>query len=232
MITAPGRVQGILIDLISKRKPLGLALQPIFDLGGGSRVVGYELLARPGCSPPDLWQQARTTGLEGELEKLVLAQVPSVLRRVAEDQMLFVNISPATLVEVPWETLANHSLAICLEFVETARANTLDLVDRIQAIRKAGIQIAIDDAGVENANMQAVIDLRPDYTKIANEVVWGARAGGVRERVLTALIEIGIGAGSKVICEGIESPEDLERVKHYGCTLAQGYLLGRPVLVA
>ena len=40
---------------------------------------------------------------------------------------------------------------------------------------------------------------------------------------------LGNALGTTTVVEGVEEPEQLEYLRSHGATLAQGYLLGRPV---
>ena len=44
-----------------------------------------------------------------------------------------------------------------------------------------------------------------------------------------AIIDIGESLGLRVVAEGIEHPEQIERLQELGCRYGQGFLLGRPM---
>jgi EAL domain-containing protein (putative c-di-GMP-specific phosphodiesterase class I) len=54
----------------------------------------------------------------------------------------------------------------------------------------------------------------------------------INREMLKAIISLGRGIGAKVIAEGIELPEELKTVRTLGVDYGQGFLLGRPDLMA
>ena len=52
------------------------------------------------------------------------------------------------------------------------------------------------------------------------------------EAVVRAVVGLGRAFGLQVCAEGVETPEQLARVRELGCDFAQGYLLSRPVPAA
>jgi EAL domain-containing protein (putative c-di-GMP-specific phosphodiesterase class I) len=50
--------------------------------------------------------------------------------------------------------------------------------------------------------------------------------------ITRAIINLGHELGLKVVAEGVESAEALERLVHLGCDAAQGYYIGRPTSAA
>jgi EAL domain-containing protein (putative c-di-GMP-specific phosphodiesterase class I) len=47
--------------------------------------------------------------------------------------------------------------------------------------------------------------------------------------VVRSTIQLGHSLKLQVVAEGIETPEHLEELTHFGCDIAQGYHLSRPV---
>lgn len=47
--------------------------------------------------------------------------------------------------------------------------------------------------------------------------------------LVRSTIELGHSLGFKVVAEGVEDQETLDRLKEFGCDLAQGYHISRPL---
>ena len=60
------------------------------------------------------------------------------------------------------------------------------------------------------------------------------QVGGVNDdsSLTRAIIDIGESLGLRVVAEGIERQEQLERLLELNCRYGQGYLLGRPIPAA
>ena len=48
-------------------------------------------------------------------------------------------------------------------------------------------------------------------------------------RIVETVIGLGHGLGMSVTAEGVETDEQLARIREFGCEVAQGYLFSRPV---
>jgi len=46
--------------------------------------------------------------------------------------------------------------------------------------------------------------------------------------IIKVLVDCAHGMGIKVVCEGVEKPEQVEFLREIRCDFAQGYLLGKP----
>jgi EAL domain-containing protein (putative c-di-GMP-specific phosphodiesterase class I) len=101
------------------------------------------------------------------------------------------------------------------------------LCERLEELRNVGVAIALDDVGLGQSNFKMILDCRPEYLKIDRYFVHGAHSDFHRMVLLESLAKIAQKFGSKVIAEGVELPEDLERLISLGIKLMQGYLFSR-----
>jgi EAL domain-containing protein (putative c-di-GMP-specific phosphodiesterase class I) len=65
--------------------------------------------------------------------------------------------------------------------------------------------------------------------KIARPFVEGVASSPQKAALARVIVDLGATLGMQVVAEGIESTEQLERLRELGTELGQGYLLGRPV---
>jgi predicted signal transduction protein with EAL and GGDEF domain len=61
----------------------------------------------------------------------------------------------------------------------------------------------------------------------ADAAIYKAKQGG--KAIVSALAQLGTTLGLPTIAEGIETPEEADLLRSYGCGLGQGYLLARPM---
>jgi EAL domain-containing protein (putative c-di-GMP-specific phosphodiesterase class I) len=47
--------------------------------------------------------------------------------------------------------------------------------------------------------------------------------------IVRSTIELGRNLGLRVVAEGVETEEAWDTLREHGCTLAQGYLIGKPM---
>lgn len=96
-------------------------------------------------------------------------------------------------------------------------------------LREQGVRVAIDDFGTGYSSLDYLRRFHVDRIKIAQNFVADIeKVPGVRAIVRAALglaRELGLG----VIAEGIETQEQLELLKSWGCNEGQGYYFARPL---
>jgi diguanylate cyclase (GGDEF)-like protein len=223
---------------------LEMVFQPEVSVATGE-IVGVEALARwerpeaEPVSPVEFIALAEETGLIRSLTTLTL--------RLALDEAkawhaqgvtipVSVNLSGRVVGDrtLPGEVtamLAERGLsadALVLEITETALIIDRDrAVEVLQSLRAAGIRVELDDFGSGYASFGLLQDLPLDGLKIDRTLV--ADLTGAGPRLLAATIENAQHRGLKVVAEGIEDAETLDRVRDLGCDTAQGYHLGRPM---
>ena len=119
-----------------------------------------------------------------------------------------------------------------LEITEGALLdNTSTVLQELNALKALGIRISMDDFGTGYSSLSYLQKFPFDKIKIDQSFVRGdqSRGGSAIVRAVTA---IGASLGMKTIAEGVETQEQLERVRADGCNAVQGYLTGRPLAAA
>ncbi len=213
--------------------------QPVVDLRTG-RMTGVEALARwpkDGAlvSPEVFVPLAERTGLITILGRQILRAAcarAAVWNREAP-LTLAVNLSAVQLgsddlVDEVREALADSGLppqALVLEITETVLMEDASSVGpRLAALRALGVRIALDDFGTGYSALGYLQKIPVDIVKIdrafVREVHLGARQGALAAAVMTLATSLDL----EVIAEGIELPEQAERLLALGCQLAQGFL--------
>lgn len=94
-------------------------------------------------------------------------------------------------------------------------------------LRSHGIAISIDDFGAGDTTIAMIEALPVDEVKIDRSLIQRADAAAddiVRDVVSRADVQ-----GWRVVAEGIETRDDLERARARGCHRGQGYYLGAPM---
>ncbi len=102
----------------------------------------------------------------------------------------------------------------------------------LRRLRASGVRIAMDDFGTGYSSLTRLQSFPFDKIKIDRSFVSGARGVAESRAIVRAITGLGASLGMRTIAEGVETVEQLERVRAEGCTEVQGYLLGRPVPAA
>jgi EAL domain-containing protein (putative c-di-GMP-specific phosphodiesterase class I) len=224
--------------LLSARK-LRAVFQPIVGVESGE-VLGYEALIRGPAGhelemPDELFAVAREGDLVLELESLCIETVFSSLPRAARGKRLFVNASARLLTHSVFlddRNLAEMGRAhadVVLELSEKEVVfNYPAFRDVVGRLRAAGFGFAIDDAGSGYSGLESIVQLRPEYVKVAHTLVSGLDEDRIKREIVGSLSALGKRIDAELIAEGIETPGELESLRGLGVPWGQGFLLGRP----
>ena len=102
----------------------------------------------------------------------------------------------------------------------------------LDALRAMGVRIAIDDFGAGHASLQYLRGFAFDIIKIDRTYVANLTDSRIDAMIVSAICDIARSLPVEVIAEGIETHEQLAKLKLAGCTGLQGFLLGRPAAAA
>ncbi len=231
---------------------LMLVYQPIFSLRTGA-VAGVEALVRwrhptRGVVLPEHFVPlAEESGMIRELGRWVLRTAchQGALWRARypghPGLQIGVNVSGAQLrepglVEEATEALAAAQLdasGLTLEITETALMETFETaIEQLDALKRLGVDLAIDDFGIGYSSLRYLRRLPLDNLKIEKSFVDGIGESDDEPALLRAIVDLADIFGLTVIAEGIERPEQRERLLELGCELGQGHLLSEPLAPA
>jgi hypothetical protein len=116
-----------------------------------------------------------------------------------------------------------------LELTEHEQVRDIErLLHATEAVRGAGVGIALDDFGDGRSSLRLWSELKPDLVKIDKYFARHIATHGDKLQTLRALMNIAEVFGTTMVAEGLETVEDLKVVRDLGVALGQGFLLGRP----
>ncbi|MDB5971975.1 MAG: signaling protein containing domain [Hydrocarboniphaga sp.] len=98
----------------------------------------------------------------------------------------------------------------------------------INAYRRQGIKLAIDDFGAGYAGLNLLADFQPDLVKIDMSLVRGIQSNGPRQAIVRGIWQVCTDLGIDVIAEGVETREEYQWFAQLGVRLFQGYLFAKP----
>ena len=222
--------------------------QPIVSLDDG-RIVGFEALTRwkhPErglVAPAHFIALAEETGLVVPLGWFVLERACRQVRewqdRFPADPPIFmcVNVSGKLFaqegaVEQVLRVLERARLApesLRLEVTESVVLDHGETVMRqLRMLRGLGVQLSIDDFGTGYSSLSYLQRFRYDSLKIDRSFVRDIEINDSRviiETILSLASHLGIG----VVAEGVETEEQLRKLRTLGCPLAQGFWFAHPL---
>ncbi len=227
---------------------LFLCFQPQFEIETG-RIIGLEALIRwrhPErgiLAPQEFITVAEKTGLivslgrwvlreacrqgkewldAGELTVPIAVNVSALQFKMAHEFEEDV-VSSLAFSDFPPERLE-------LELTETGLMEaTLEHRDGLLRLRKTGIRLAIDDFGTGYSSLDYLRRYPADRVKIAQEFVKLITVDTESAAIVKAIIGLSRDLGMAVIAEGVETSEQLELLRAWGCREAQGYYFAKPL---
>jgi diguanylate cyclase (GGDEF)-like protein len=226
--------------------------QPIVDLSTG-RIRAVEALARwptgwREVPPQEFIVIAEETGMIGALGMHVLRCALSDLaswrrdRLVDDDVCVSVNISSRQFEDpelsddiramIAAAGLPAHALR--LEITESTLMQEPDRTAAIVSqICATGVGLHLDDFGTGYSSLATLHQFPFDALKIDRSFVGSIMHGEAGNGVLVgSTVALAHSLGLSVIAEGIEEPDQVQRLRALGCEYGQGFLFSRPVSAA
>lgn len=235
-------MRDLMLEAVIAHEQIELLFQPLIETVTG-RTVGAEALVRSGVArdAEALFARAKSAALGERLSRLIQRKA---LRCAAawegplKELKVSINLLPADISRPGYERWLLEEIEaagidparITLEITEGALlADQESVAERLATLRAAGLSIAVDDLGTGYSSVGYLSSLPLDMLKIAGGLITGM-AGRERDRiVVNGLIRLGHELGLKVVVEGVETAEQLELLRDWGCDLYQGFF-GSPPL--
>ncbi|MCU1373803.1 MAG: hypothetical protein JWO68_1089 [Actinomycetia bacterium] len=221
--------------------------QPEINVESG-QIVGVEALLRwdhPDhgiTAPASFLPVAEETGLIVAIGEQVFHQACVQAARWHERlgdraPTMWVNVSARQLaspmlvdvVRSAVEMFLPDPSALGLEITETDIVPDDELSKRtMEALTELGVRIAIDDFGTGFASLSYLWRFPADVIKIDRSFVRRLEEEPEATVLIAAMIQLAHSLGKTTVAEGVETDEQLQRLRDLGCDAVQGYLLGRP----
>jgi EAL domain-containing protein (putative c-di-GMP-specific phosphodiesterase class I) len=232
----------VMLEAVIAHEQVDLHFQPIIDIRTGV-IVGAEALARSAVArdPESLFARATSAALGERLSRVVQRKAlrsASIWEGPLKNLGISINLLPADICRQGYERWLLDEIAaagidphrITLEITETALLSDRESVAaRLATMREAGLRIAVDDFGTGYASLAYLTTLPLDTLKIDRGLI-GDIARRERDRiVVSGMIRLAHELGLKVIVEGVETAEQLELLREWGCDFYQGFY-GSPPL--
>jgi diguanylate cyclase (GGDEF)-like protein len=232
------------------RQELRLLYQPIVNLADGT-LRGFEALVRWQHSlkgwqnPSSFIPFAEETGLINEIGRWVLWEAArrcrdwlKVLNPQPGEFKVTVNLSARQLddadivaeVERVVSEMEFDPAFLVLEITETAMMNAAP--QRLEDLRALGVPLAIDDFGTGYSSLASLHKLSVDVLKIDQVFVQGITDEDDASPFVGTMVGLGQALGLQTIVEGIETKEQLDRLRELGCDTGQGFYFAKPLPLA
>jgi diguanylate cyclase (GGDEF)-like protein/PAS domain S-box-containing protein len=245
-VLARVRMEAELRKAIQERE-MEVFYHPIIALDNGS-FIGFEALARwrhpqQGIiSPSEFIPLAEESLLVLPLDLLVLEKA---CRQVREWQTqiglpikISVNLSgrhfpQPGLVEEIRGVLQKTGLQpadLIVEITESAVMENFDLATiTLKNLQRLGVSIEFDDFGKGQSSLTYLMKLPVNALKLDLSFIHQIGEDLRSAEIVNTVVRLGHTIGLCVVAEGVETVEQLARLKTMGCDFAQGYLISLPL---
>ena len=229
-----------------ERGELQLHYQPIVCLED-SRIIGLEALLRwrhphKGLIPPlEFIPLAEETGLIIPIGEWVLRaaclQLKGWLDEGIEPLRMAINVSAIQLKDPGFVDMVTAVIArteikpelLELEITETALIDESKVtVDTLLKLKSLGIHISLDDFGTGYSSLNYLQRLSFDTLKIDRCFIDKLASNGEQVKIVETIMMLGAKLGIDVVAEGIETIEQLTKLRTIKCGRGQGFFFSRP----
>ena len=236
------------ITVALRREEFVPYFQPVMNIDTG-RIEGCEMLVRwlrpdgSMVSPGAFMNYCETSGHVFEMTRLLMRKSVAQLgglyrdnrdlklsinlfaghfddRRIIEDVIATFDKSPIAYEQLVFEVTERYPLR---DIVQARRI--------IAELHALGCRVALDDTGTGHGGLAYIQQLGIDIVKIDKMFVDAMGTDLGASTIVDVLVELANSLGMGVVAEGVETQEQLERLREKGVTSAQGYVFA-PALPA
>ncbi len=219
------------------------AFQPVVSATTGA-VDYYECLLRlrdasgEFLSAGDFIEEIERFGYIRLVDRFILDKVLAEAARHPHITFGF-NISALTTADRPWlrsltgRLRANPELArrLVIEITETAALYDIEESARfVNALRRAGCRVALDDFGAGHTSLQHLHSLKVDMVKVDRAFIRDITTNRESQVFLRHLLGLAEGFGFATIAEGVETEDEADILRREGVGFLQGHLYGMAAL--
>ena len=225
--------------------------QPKVDIRDG-KIVGAEALVRfrdptdggkvkaPGYFVPYYEQTGRIT----EIDFFVYESVCKLLRRRLDEGLPVVTVScnfsrmhfirpgfPERFMEVLNRYQISKEL-IEVEITETMVVEELQyhtVKKNLDTLQDMGIHLSIDDFGSGYSSLGIFEQIPASVVKLDRSFLLNQENRDRQVKIMRGIVKLSDELNAQVVCEGVETQEDVSLMKEIGAYVAQGYFYSRPI---
>lgn len=232
-----------------ERQEFQLHYQPLISLKTG-KIAGFEALVRwnhpqRGLVPPiEFIPVAEETDLIIPMGQWIIQEACRQLciwqQKFPQDPPLLVSVnlsgkqfSQPDLVEQVERILQETGLdgsSLKLEITESMAMTDVEAtIALLLRLKELDLQLSIDDFGTGYSSLSYLHRFPSNTIKVDRSFV--SRMGDVSEdaQIVQTIIMLGHNLGMDIVAEGVETAEQLERLRALHCEYGQGYFFARPL---
>ena len=230
-----------------EREELTLEYQPIVSLDT-FRISGFEALARwnhpehGAIDPNQFIPIAEETGLIIPIGEWVLRKACAQLREWQEaypsesDLTMSVNLSAKQfnqpgliqLIERVLEETNVNANSLWLEITESVVVENVEAASELlKRLRRLGVGLSIDDFGTGYSSLSSLHSFPISTLKIDGSFVSRMNGRDENTEIVRTIMSLAENLGMDVTAEGVETLEQVTKLRTFGCARGQGFFFSR-----
>lgn len=230
-----------------EKQEFELHYQKISDLNS-AEIIGFEALLRWNhpirglLTPSDFLYLAEETGIILTIETWVVEEAARQLQILQNDReyqhtFIAINLSGRHLTQV---SQLNKLIALIkaqefepqrliLEFNESAFSQHEELaVKGLRKLKNNGIKLALDDYASGISSFSFLHSYPFEFIKLDRDFINTLKSSDKNLPLVKALRELGEEYGYRLVAEGIETEDVMQKLHSVGCDFGQGYHISKP----
>lgn len=233
-----------------QRNEMALHFQPIIDMHS-CKPYGVEVLVRwqhPEFGlllPGEFISLAESNGSIVELGEWVLKAATEQIRDWKNSPIklaaFWVNLSTRQCgngervdrLQRALEELTDDWIELPRLGLEITESEVLDLSNHtsnmFDSLRQQGIFLSVDDFGTGYSSLKRLMHLPIDFIKVDKSFVADIVDCEKSVNLVKAIIALGHSINTRIVAEGIETPEQLQILQDLGCDFGQGFHISHPL---
>ncbi len=220
---------------------LEMHYQPQLEVSSGE-IIGFEALLRWNdevlgqVPPPFIIEAAQKERITDKLSEWILNAVLAQAATWPPEYAVSINLTPADLANKNLSSYI-HSLLnkynisprrLNLEITESAViADVAHAARIVKDLQSLGISVALDDFGTGYSSLSFLHQLSFDRIKLDKSFISTSQIDSLK--IAKAIIELGSELGVEVLAEGVETAEQMNRMRVQRCHSVQGYFISKPL---
>ncbi len=235
-----------------ERREFRILYQPLIALGMGNqqgRLAGFEALVRwhhptrGVLAPSQFLPAAEETGLILDIDRWVLREACLQMRTwqtmyphrlplhvsVNLSGQHFLQLDLAQQIRTILKETTLNPEFLRIELTESVLVKNPTASEVFRELREIKVQLNLDDFGTGYSSFSYLNRFPVDRLKIDKSFVMAMTGNGQNTEIVRTILQLAHNLKLNVVAEGVETAEQLESLRAFGCEFAQGYHLAYPL---
>ncbi len=235
-----------LLEIAIEARDFTVCYQKKIDIHTGE-ITGVEALARwhsnelgdisPGVFVPVIRKSQLMIPFTQAIIDIIFSEIAALHKKLGSPVPVSINTSPLFFLKPGFTEYITEKIEqagispqlITLEITEDVFIEDISRIrDIIAALNRHGINIALDDFGKGFSSIYYISHIHFNELKVDKSFIDEIVADPKRFGVFSSICDFAATLGYKTVAEGVETEEQVEKIKQTRCRVVQGYFFSRP----